>query len=149
MLYRTIIGEPGRNEYDLSHCPVVSGSLEASVVAEVQNVSAPGETRWLGNFPRVHPRRTTLVAARPRRYWVTFSPTLPSPAGTRYTRVAYLHINVGSGQLSVGLHVLVLHLLEAPCAAVSPQNIIGGGLKDLLGLRLSIVEHDRRCGGVL
>lgn len=48
-LYRTIIGEPGRNEDDLSHRPHVLGSLEASVVAEVSNVSAHGESRWLGN----------------------------------------------------------------------------------------------------
>jgi hypothetical protein len=47
--YQTIIGELGRNEDDLSHCPLVSGSLEASVVAEVSNVSAPGELRWLGS----------------------------------------------------------------------------------------------------
>lgn len=48
-LYRTIIGEPGRNEDDLSHYVLVSGSLEAPVVAEVSNISASGESKWLGS----------------------------------------------------------------------------------------------------
>lgn len=92
-LYRTIIGEPGRNEDDLSHGPLVSGSLEAFVVAEMSDVSAPGELRWLGSLWRVYPGWSTLVAATRRCYWVTFSSVLPSPAGTRYTRVASLPIS--------------------------------------------------------
>ena len=61
-LYRTIIGEPGRNVDDLSHCPLVSSSLEASVVAAVSNVSAPEELRWLGSSERVYPGASMLVA---------------------------------------------------------------------------------------
>jgi len=49
MLYRPIVGKPRWNEDDLSHCPPVSVALEASVVAEVSNVSAPGAIRWLGS----------------------------------------------------------------------------------------------------
>lgn len=48
VLYRTIIGEPGRNEDDLSHCPLVSGSLGAFVVADLLNVSAPGGIEVVG-----------------------------------------------------------------------------------------------------
>lgn len=54
-LYRTIIGEPGRNEDDLSHCPLVSGSLGAPIVAGVSNVSAHWSLRWLDSSQRVQP----------------------------------------------------------------------------------------------
>lgn len=50
MLYGPIIGEPKWNEDDLSHSPPVSVSLEAPIVAEVSNVSAPRGIRWLGSL---------------------------------------------------------------------------------------------------
>lgn len=55
MLYRPIIGEPGRNEDDLSHRPLVSSSLEALVVADLSNVSAPGGIKVVGQLERVYP----------------------------------------------------------------------------------------------
>lgn len=90
MLYRPIIGQPRWNEDDLSHSPPVSVSLEAPVVAEVSNVSAPGEIRWLAAISGY----TQEEARWLRRYWVTFLPALPSPAGTRYTEVGSLPIFV-------------------------------------------------------
>lgn len=48
MLYRAIIGEPGRNEDDLSHCPPVSGSLEASVVIDLSKRQCTWGTKVVG-----------------------------------------------------------------------------------------------------
>jgi hypothetical protein len=59
-------------------------------VAEVSNVSAPGEIRWLAAISGY----TQEEARWLRRYWVTFLPALPSPAGTRYTEVGSLPIFV-------------------------------------------------------
>jgi hypothetical protein len=47
-LRRAILGELGRNEDDLSHCPLVSGSFVASAALDGPNVRAPGHERWLG-----------------------------------------------------------------------------------------------------
>lgn len=74
-----------------------------------------------------------LVAATQQRYWVTFRPVSPSPAGTRYTEVASLPIFVDSRWLSVGLQTLMLYTLEALSVTVSSRVIIGEYLGERLG----------------
>lgn len=92
-----------------------------------------------------------LVAATQRHYWVTFSPALPSPAGTRYTRVASLPIFVDRRWPSVGLQMLTLYALEALSWRFylgRSTRITRGSLRDAIkgnrtgsGLRRRTMEH--------
>ena len=59
---------------------------------------------------------------------------LPSPTGTRRTKVASLPIFVDSFSSLVGLQMLVLYALEALLMAVSAQNTTGEYFEDLWGM---------------